>query len=150
MSSTAKRRLMKDYKNLRKNPRDGISARPTADDIMRWQACIVGPVDTLFEGATFNMTMKFENDYPKSPPHVRFETFVFHPNIYKNGEICLDILQNQWSPLYNVGAVLQSIQSLLSDPNPDSPANSDAAKLFTDDKREYLRRVRQCVEDSWL
>jgi hypothetical protein len=32
---------------------------------------------------------------------------------------CLaDILQNQWSPIYDVSAILTSIQSLLCDPNP--------------------------------
>jgi len=94
--------------------------------------------------------MNFTNEYPKKPPHVRFESTVFHPNIYKNGEICLDLLQNNWSPLYDVAAVLTSIQSLLGEPNPASPANSDAAKLFTDDQREYIRRVRHCVQESWM
>ena len=38
--------------------------------------------------------------------------------------------QNRWSPTYDVSAILTSIQSLLSDPNPNSPANSMAAQLF--------------------
>lgn len=46
--------------------------------------------------------------------------------VYADGGICLDILQNQWSPIYDVSAILTSIQSLLSDPNPNSPANSEA------------------------
>ena len=74
---------------------------------------------------------------------------MFHPNIYANGEICLDILQNQWSPIYDIAAILTSIQSLLCDPNPNSPANSEAARLWNENRREYNRRVVQCVEDSW-
>jgi ubiquitin-conjugating enzyme E2 A len=74
---------------------------------------------------------------------------MFHPNIYANGEICLDILQNQWSPIYDIAAILTSIQSLLCDPNPNSPANSEAARLWNENRREYNRRVTQCVEDSW-
>lgn len=42
------------------------------------------------------------------------------PNVYANGELCLDILQNRWSPTYDVSAILTSIQSLLHDPNPNS------------------------------
>lgn len=74
---------------------------------------------------------------------------MFHPNVYSNGAICLDILQNKWSPIYDVAGLLASIQSLLGDPNPASPANAEAAKLFVENKREYEERVRQCVEKSW-
>lgn len=70
--------------------------------------------------------------------------------VYADGQICLDILQNQWSPIYDVSAILTSIQSLLCDPNPNSPANSEAAKLFSEDKREYNRRVKEVVEESWM
>ncbi|CAF2000080.1 unnamed protein product [Brassica oleracea var. botrytis] len=83
------------------------------------------------------------------PPTVRFVSRMFHPNIYADGSICLDILQNQWSPIYDVAAILTSIQSLLCDPNPNSPANSEAARMFSESKREYNRRVREVVEPSW-
>ncbi|KAE9445171.1 hypothetical protein C3L33_22931, partial [Rhododendron williamsianum] len=39
--------------------------------------------------------------------------------------------------------------SLLCDPNPNSPANSEAARMFSENKREYNRRVREIVEQSW-
>ena len=75
---------------------------------------------------------------------------MFHPNVYANGELCLDILQNRWSPTYDVAAILTSIQSLLHDPNPNSPANAEAAQLYRENMKEYVRRVRATVEDSWL
>ena len=55
---------------------------------------------------------------------------MFHPNVYADGGICLDILQNRWSPTYDVSAILTSIQSLLDEPNPNSPANNVAAQLY--------------------
>lgn len=70
--------------------------------------------------------------------------------VYNDGQICLDILQNQWSPIYDISAILTSIQSLLCDPNPNSPANSEAARLFQENRREYNRRVREIVEQSWV
>lgn len=95
---------------------------------------------------------------------------MFHPNVYANGELCLDILQNRWSPTYDVAAILTSIQSLLHDPNPNrfeclllilqtiplmlspvsSPANAEAAQLYRENMKEYVRRVKATVEDSWL
>uniref|UniRef100_A0A0E0D825 UBC core domain-containing protein n=1 Tax=Oryza meridionalis TaxID=40149 RepID=A0A0E0D825_9ORYZ len=98
---------------------------------------------------TFKLTLQFTEDYPNKPPVVRFVSRMFHPNIYADGSICLDILQNQWSPIYDVAAILTSIQSLLCDPNPNSPANSEAARLFSENKREYNRKVREIVEQSW-
>ena len=74
---------------------------------------------------------------------------MFHPNIYADGSICLDILQNQWSPIYDISAILTSIQSLLCDPNPSSPANSEAARLYNENRREYERKVKEVVEASW-
>ena len=69
--------------------------------------------------------------------------------MYANGQLCLDILQNRWSPTYDVAAILTSIQSLLHDPNPNSPANVEAAQLYTENRKEYVRRVREIVEQSW-
>lgn len=46
--------------------------------------------------------------------------------------------------------VLLWVQSLLSDPNPNSPANSEAARLFSENKREYNRRLKEIVEQSWI
>ena len=63
--------------------------------------------------------MTFNENYPNSPPTVKFISKIFHPNVYANGELCLDILQNRWSPTYDVVAILTSVQSLLNDPNPN-------------------------------
>ncbi len=57
-------------------------------------------------------------------------------------------IQDKWSPIYTVETILTSIQSLLTDPNPDSPANPDAARMFAADKKKYHKKVRQCAEKS--
>ena len=66
--------------------------------------------------------MTFGEQYPEKP-RVRFTSEVFHPNVYSDGTLCMDIIQDQWSPIHNVCTLLTSIQSLLTDPNPASPAN---------------------------
>jgi ubiquitin-protein ligase len=73
-------------------------------------AVIIGPADTPFEDGTFRLVMQFEEQYPNKPPLVKFISQMFHPNVYATGELCLDILQNRWSPTYDVAAVLTSIQ----------------------------------------
>ena len=150
MSTPARKRLVRDFKRLQSDPPTGISGAPTESNIMLWHAVMFGPEDTPWEGGTFKLTLQFTEEYPNKAPTVKFVTKMFHPNIYADGSICLDILQNQWSPIYDVAAVLTSIQSLLCDPNPNSPANSEAATLFRDSVREYNKRVQLVVENSWM
>ena len=65
-----------------------------------------------------------------------------------DGTLCMDIIQDKWSPIHNVCSILTSVQSLLTDPNPASPANPDAARLFTQSLTEYNRRVRRIAQKS--
>lgn len=57
--------------------------------------------------------------------------------VYPDGSICLDIIQEAWSPIHNICTLLTSIQSLLTDPNCASPANPEAAKVYTEDRPAY-------------
>lgn len=95
---------------LQEDPPTGVSGAPTDNNIMIWNAVIFGPHDTPFEDGTFKLTIEFTEEYPNKPPTVRFVSKVFHPNVYADGGICLDILQNRWSPTYDVSAILTSIQ----------------------------------------
>ena len=65
--------------------------------------------------------------------------------MFADGNLCLDIIQDKWSPIYTVSSLLSSIQSLLTDPNTASPANPDAARLLANDIKEYRKQVRQCA-----
>uniref|UniRef100_A0A672HHY9 E2 ubiquitin-conjugating enzyme n=1 Tax=Salarias fasciatus TaxID=181472 RepID=A0A672HHY9_SALFA len=134
---------------LQEDPPAGVSGAPSENNIMVWNAVIFGPEGTPFEDGTFKLTIEFTEEYPNKPPTVRFVSKMFHPNVYADGSICLDILQNRWSPTYDVSSILTSIQSLLDEPNPNSPANSQAAQLYQENKREYEKRVSAIVEQSW-
>ncbi|KAJ8126813.1 hypothetical protein O1611_g6824 [Lasiodiplodia mahajangana] len=145
MSTAARRRLMRDFKRMQTDPPAGVSASPVPDNVMTWNAVIIGPADTPFEDGTFRLVMHFEEQYPNKPPAVKFISQMFHPNVYATGELCLDILQNRWSPTYDVAAILTSIQSLLNDPNTGSPANVEASNLYKDNRKEYTKRTVYCL-----
>jgi ubiquitin-protein ligase len=145
----AQRRLLRDFQRLKAENPSGYTAAPEPDNIQNWKAVIFGPEGTDWEDGAFNLTLRFPDTYPHNPPDVRFVSPIFHPNVYSSGSICLDILQDKWSCANDVSSVLVSIQSLLTDPNPASPANGEAASLFTKNRTEYARRVRSCVEKSW-
>ena len=150
MTSTAIRRLNKEVVSLAKDSPPGLSAAPVTDDLLTWQGVIFGPEDTPYEGGIFELNMTFGNDYPFTPPVVKFMNDVFHPNVGSGGRICLDILGQKWSPCMEIRTVLISIQSLLVSPDlhhsPEGAANSEAEYLFINSREDYNRRVRKLVQ----
>ncbi|KAI5165670.1 ubiquitin-conjugating enzyme E2 A [Nematocida sp. ERTm5] len=149
MSTPTRRKLMRDMKKLLEEPLENILAVPSKEDIMDWRAVIFGPEDTPFEDGVFELKLTFTESYPQHPPEISFISDMFHPNIYPNGELCLDILKNRWNSAYGIGQALLCIQSLLNDPNTNSPANSVASDLYLNNYVEYTRRVRNSVEKTW-
>lgn len=125
------KRLQNELMQLVMSGDKGITAFPQGDSLFNWVATIHGPLDTLYQGLTFKLLIKFPSDYPFSAPTITFTTPCFHPNVDTYGNICLDILKDKWSASYSVSTILHSIRSLLSDPNIDSPLNSTAAALWS-------------------
>lgn len=68
----------------------------------------------MYENLKYKLVMEFPRGYPYKPPAVSFITPCFHPNVdFESGSICLDILKDKWSAMYDVKAILISLQSLL-------------------------------------
>lgn len=87
--------------------------------------CFFGLTDLKpYTGLSFKLSLTFPPTYPYTAPHVTFITPMYHPNIDMSGNICLDILKEEWSAVYNVQTILLSIQSMLAEPNPKSPLNA--------------------------
>ncbi|TRZ21388.1 hypothetical protein HGM15179_005727 [Zosterops borbonicus] len=125
-----------ELSDLQRDPPAHCSAGPVGDDLFHWQATIMGPPDSAYQGGVFFLTVHFPTDYPFKPPKIAFTTKIYHPNINSNGSICLDILRSQWSPALTVSKVLLSICSLLCDPNPDDPLVPDIAQIYKSDKEK--------------
>ncbi|CAN1254239.1 Ubiquitin-conjugating enzyme E2-17 kDa [Linum perenne] len=108
----ASKRILKELKDLQKDPPTSCSAGPVAEDMFHWQATIMGPPDSPYAGGVFLVSIHFPPDYPFKPPKVAFRTKVFHPNINSNGSICLDILKEQWSPALTISKIGTSTKQL--------------------------------------
>ncbi|KAK9380021.1 ubiquitin-conjugating enzyme/RWD-like protein [Kockiozyma suomiensis] len=167
-SETILRRQLRD---ISRNGIPGISAGLIDDNIYQWEVMLIGPDDTLYEGGFFKARLTFPEDYPLMPPKMRFETPMWHPNVYPDGNVCISILHppgedkygyedagERWLPVHSAETILLSVIAMLSSPNPDSPANMDAAKelrensLFIDKQLcidpAFKKRVRKLTRDS--
>ncbi|NXT83145.1 UBE2C enzyme, partial [Zapornia atra] len=95
-----------------------------------------------YEELRYKLSLEFPSGYPYAAPTVRFLTPCYHPNVDTQGNICLDILKDKWSALYDVRTILLSIQSLLAEPNIESPLNTHAAELWKN-QVAYKKYVRE-------
>ncbi|ODQ79966.1 hypothetical protein BABINDRAFT_36737 [Babjeviella inositovora NRRL Y-12698] len=149
------KRLMKEYKSVQDhqsantlppNIVDLQPSKPSPDaevDMHHWDCTISGPEDSPYEGGTWVLKIDVPPTYPTQPPKISFVTQIIHPNInFETGEICLSLLDASakdggWSPAWNLLNAAMAIVLLLTDPEPDSPLNIDAANLYRLDKRAY-------------
>ncbi|XP_033620940.1 ubiquitin-conjugating enzyme E2 D3-like [Fukomys damarensis] len=126
--------INKEFSDLAHEPPAQSSAGLFWGDMFYWQATIVGPNDSPYQGGVFFLTTHLPTDHPFKPPTVAFTTRIYHPNINNNGSICLNILRSQWSPALTICKVLSSICSLLCDPNPDDLLVPEIAWIYKADR----------------
>ncbi|KAK4055427.1 hypothetical protein OIO90_003265 [Microbotryomycetes sp. JL221] len=137
------KRIIKETQRLVADSPPGISAIPHEDNLRYFDVLIAGPDGSPFEGGMFKLELFLPEEYPMSPPKVRFLTKLYHPNIDKLGRICLDILKDKWSPALQIRTVLLSVQALLSAPNPDDPLANDVAAHWKENEQDAMRVSRE-------
>ncbi|TVY23554.1 Ubiquitin-conjugating enzyme E2 [Lachnellula hyalina] len=155
------KRIIKETERLAKEPVPGISAVPHEDNLRYFDVSIHGPQTSPYEGrdgtvkhthvhlsnvhvgGIFKLELFLPDDYPMTPPKIRFLTKIYHPNIDKLGRICLDVLKSNWSPALQIRTILLSIQALLGAPNPDDPLAPDVAKRWKEDQEGAIATAKE-------
>mmetsp|Transcript_10476 Transcript_10476/g.21303 ORF Transcript_10476/g.21303 Transcript_10476/m.21303 type:complete len:203 (-) Transcript_10476:287-895(-) len=138
--------VAKELRKLSQEPLDGIKVVLNEDDVTDITAEIRGPESTPFESGAFRVKLVLPSDYPNTPPKGFFLTRIFHPNISKAGEICVNTLKKDWKSDLGIGHVLQVVRCLLINPFPESALNEEAGKLFMEDFDEYSKKARMYTE----
>lgn len=131
------------------------------DNIYTWEVVIIGPKDTAYESGIYRAEMVFPLDYPEAPPSFRFVTPIWHPNIDREGNVCISILHKpgddefgyeelseRWLPVRTPESIVLSILCLLSSPNCESPANIEATHQYREDPEGYRRKVQYLAQKS--
>lgn len=156
--TTAQRRINKERKDLEKaieERRDGDDSTlrnftiyfPSSDeDQFEWTAKITPPDDSYYKGGEFFLRIKFSSDYPFKPPKIYFKTRIYHPNINSSGAICLDILNDKWTPAFTIEKTMISLMVLLENPYPQDPLVPEIARIYLTDKAKYKEKVQEYVK----
>lgn len=137
------KRVTKELSRLFSDPVPGITVSPYNNNIRYLDVLISGPEQSPFEGGVFRLELFLPEEYPMSPPKVRFLTKIYHPNIDSIGRICLDILKDKWSPALQIRTIVLSIQALLSEPNPDDPLANNVAQNWKENIEGAIDTARK-------
>mmetsp|Transcript_15209 Transcript_15209/g.52840 ORF Transcript_15209/g.52840 Transcript_15209/m.52840 type:complete len:210 (-) Transcript_15209:172-801(-) len=110
----------------------------------------VTPDEGYWARATFVFTIKVTSEYPHAAPKVMCTTPIYHPNIDKDGNVCLNILKADWKPVLDVTAVIHGILHLFEEPNPDDPLNHEAAETMRDNEPQFRRNVENSLGGGYV
>ena len=118
------KRIIDDVKYLIKEPLHdiGIFYQHDEEDMLKGHAMIIGPEDSCYEHGFYFFKFVFPHDYPFRPPKVQYLTndgaTRFHPNLYRDGKVCLSVLNTWkgegWSACQSIQSILIIIQSILN------------------------------------
>lgn len=143
------RRIQNEVKDIESDSSsNGIEIKMNGDNIYKYIAEISGPIDSLYEGHKFKLSIDLQDDYPFSPPSVKFLTPIKHLNVNSTGNICLDLLKDNWKPLMSIKSILMSIILLLSEPNISDPLDSDLAVIYRTNKQEYTKIIKKYCKNN--
>ncbi|XP_068647922.1 ubiquitin-conjugating enzyme E2-23 kDa-like isoform X3 [Aristolochia californica] len=124
MSSPRKRRDM-DVMKLMMND---YAVEPVNDGINEFNVEFHGPKESVYEGGVWKVRVKL-------------------PDAYPSGSVCLDVINQSWSPMFDLLNVFEVfLPQLLLYPNPTHPLNRDAASLMMKDKQQYEQKVKEYCE----
>lgn len=82
---------------------------PDPNDILNFTLTIE-PDEGMYKGGTFHFNFAINQNFPHDPPKVKCTQKIYHPNIDLEGNVCLNILREDWKPVLNLNAVIVGLQ----------------------------------------
>lgn len=140
------RRLKKELRDILADPNEMWTVEPRGDeDLFKWVCMIKGPIDSPYEGGVFYLDMDIPDTYPFRAPKVKFLTPIYHPGVSRCGCICLDILDNMWSPAITIIKLVKSLFCMLADPDFSDPIVPQVSDMYNQDKSLFDKTCREWV-----
>jgi len=141
--TAAQLRVQKDLSDLSL----GSTMRTTftnPDDILNF-ILTIDPDEGMYKGGRFTFSFAINQNFPHDPPKVKCQEKIYHPNIDLEGNVCLNILREDWKPVLNLNAVIVGLQFLFLEPNASDPLNKEAADDLRSNRDGFRRNVRSAM-----
>ena len=120
------------------------------NNIMDFEVEYTPDPGSFWYGGKYLFSFHFPDDYPNSGPKVICKTKIYHPNIDYNGNVCLNMLKDDWSPTYTGTSCVAGVYYLFVDPNPNDPLNHEVAKIMRENKDQFKENVKKTLRGGFL
>ncbi|XP_053308232.1 NEDD8-conjugating enzyme Ubc12 [Spea bombifrons] len=147
-ASAAQLRIQKDINELNL-PKTCEIEFPDHDDLLNFKL-VICPDEGFYKAGKFVFSFKVGQGYPHDPPKVKCETMVYHPNIDLEGNVCLNILREDWKPVLTINSIIYGLQYLFLEPNPEDPLNKEAAEVLQNNRRLFEQNVQRSMRGGYI
>ncbi|THH33558.1 hypothetical protein EUX98_g679 [Antrodiella citrinella] len=104
----------------------------------------------MYKGGLFTFSFNINPNYPHEPPKVKCVPKIYHPNVDLEGNVCLNILREDWKPVLNLNSVMVGLQYLFLEPNADDPLNKEAAEELRKNRDQFLYNVKTSMRGGHI
>ncbi|KAF5368619.1 hypothetical protein D9758_002260 [Tetrapyrgos nigripes] len=139
-TSAAQIRVQKDLTEL-DLPSTMKTHFPDPVDLLNFTLTIT-PDEGMYKGGAFVFSFAINTNYPHDPPKI------YHPNVDLEGNVCLNILREDWKPVLNLNSVMVGLQYLFLEPNADDPLNKEAAHEMSKNRDVFLNNVKNSMRGA--
>jgi len=147
-TSAAQLRVQKDITEL-DLPSTMETHFPDPADLLNFTLTIT-PDEGMYKGGQFKFSFTINTNYPHDPPKVKCLPKIYHPNVDLEGNVCLNILREDWKPVLNLNSVMVGLQYLFLEPNPDDPLNKEAAQEMTKSRDTFLDNIKKSMRGGYI
>ncbi|KAJ7155009.1 hypothetical protein C8R46DRAFT_1226970 [Mycena filopes] len=145
------RRIMREIKATVADPHPNIDVYYGDSDMTFLKVILEAPNDAQcpYMGGTFLLTCNLPARYPRDPPEVRFVTFIMHPNVSKQGKVCIAELGRLWSSDITLKEIFSLVYGTLLTPDLENPLEIQASLKYYEDDGTYALAVADAIK-AWM
>ena len=119
------------------------------NDVMNFEVEYTPDQASYWYGGKYLFSFSFPEDFPYNPPKVMCKTKIYHPNIDYDGNVCLNMLKDDWNCSYTALSCVSGVYYLFSEPNPNDPLNHDVAKIMRDNLSQFKDNVKRTLRGGY-
>ncbi|KAH6945524.1 hypothetical protein HPB50_008835 [Hyalomma asiaticum] len=140
-ASAAQLRIAKEINELNL-PKTCQMEFPDADDLRNFDL-VICPDEDFYRNGRFVFSFRVSPNYPHEPPKVKCDATIYHPNMDLDGNVCLNILREDWKPVLTGNSLVYPLQYFNLEPKPEDPLNKDTSEVLQSNWRLFQQNVRK-------